>query len=469
MGSHNSLKQLQNLFSEGIELLRAGNADLALSCFQKIQAVDPSNPTLLLYAGAALHELKRFSEAVICYQKAIVIAPRMGEIHNNLGNSLIELGLFCDAAQSFTRAISLLSPSPVPFTARATALQALGKVAAAEEDCRKAISLDPTFAAAHWNLALNLLLQGEYRDGWREYEWRWQKADFTSPSRHTDIPLWNGSPLHGQNILLHAEQGFGDAIQFVRYVPLVAACGGNVVLECHPQLVSLFRSIKEAATVVSFNESVPVCSYQVPLLTLPRIFGTTLQNIPSTCPYLTVSVERQRKWSALMSTYCQSPRIGIVWAGKSYPDPLRSCCLADFAPVAEVGSATYFSLQLGSGAEEVNKPPPGMQLIDLTDHINDFADTAALIEQLDLIVSIDTAVAHLAGALGKPVFLLLPYAPDWRWLLDRSDSPWYPTARLFRQERPGDWSGVVRHVQRALMSCCDKMQNPSKPVAARDC
>ena len=442
-------EHLQQLFSEGSLLLQDGKTSQALVCFQAALKVDPLNPLLNLFAGVALHDLKRYEEAVVCYETALQCKPHMGEIHNNLGNSLMALGRFEDAADSFSRAVSLLPPSPVPMAARATALQALGKVAEAEADCRKALVIAPDFAAAHWNLALNLLLQGRYDEGWREYEWRWRKPDFTSPLRHSGTPLWDGSPLQGQTILLHAEQGFGDAIQFARYVPLVVACGGNVVLECHPQLVSLFRGIKEVTAVVSFNEPVPVCSCQAPLLTLPRIFGTTLQNIPSTCPYLAVNVERQQKWSALMSIYQQSPRIGLVWAGKSYPDPLRSCRLADFAPIA-VGNATFFSLQLGSGNEEVNKPPSDMPLIDLTNHISDFADTAALIEQLDLVVSIDTAVAHLAGALGKPVFILLPYAPDWRWLLERIDSPWYPTARLFRQEMPGDWSGVVRHVQRAL-------------------
>jgi hypothetical protein len=360
------------------------------------------------------------------------------------------LGRFVEATDSFSRAEVLLPKSPVPIAARATALQAIGKVAEAEADCRRALLLDPSFAAAHWNLALNLLLQGRYAEGWQEYEWRWKKPDFTSPCRHTDVPLWDGSPLEGRTILLHAEQGFGDAIQFVRYLPLVVQCGGEVILECHPQLVKLFQTIEGPKKVVSFGTPLPIINCQAPLLSLPRIFGTILQNIPLRCPYLAVTSSYREKWTALVSAHPASLKVGLVWAGKSYPDPLRSCRLAEFAPIAAIENATYYSLQLGDGSKEIGSTPTGMTLIDLTEQIHDFADTAALIEQMDLVISIDTSVAHLAGALGKPVYLMLPFATDWRWLLDRSDSPWYPTMRLFRQKQPGEWGDVIRRVHTTL-------------------
>ena len=297
---------------------------------------------------------------------------------------------------------------------------------------------------------MNLLLQGRYAEGWQEYEWRWRKSDFTSPCRHTDIPLWDGSPLLGRTILLHAEQGFGDAIQFARYAPLVAQRGGTVVVECHPQLVQLIQTIDGIQTVVPFGAPLPPFNCQAPLLSLPRIFETTLQSIPSRCPYMAVRDEYLKKWAALISTHSASLRVGLVWAGKSYPDPLRSCRLAELAPLALLHNVTFYSLQLGAGSEQAASPPSGMTLIDLTDQIHDFANTAALIDQLDLVIGIDTAVAHLAGALGKPVLLLLPFAPDWRWLLHRSDSPWYPTMRIFRQKQPGDWSDAILNVQAAL-------------------
>ena len=446
----NRSNQLQQLFREGTELLQAGNAAESLVRFQAALNIDPSNATLHLHAGAVLHDLMRYEEAVDSYRHTLNVAPDMGEAHNNLGNSLMALGRFTEAVASFSRASELLTSSPVPLTARASALQALGNIAEAEADCRKALILDPAFAAAHWNLALNLLLQGRYVEGWREYEWRWQKPDFTSPCRHMDVPLWDGSPLKGRTILLHAEQGFGDAIQFARYVPLVVGCQGNVVLECHPQLVPLFQGLKGVTSVVAFGEQLPAYDYQAPLLTLPRILGTTLQNIPD-CLSLEVPAERLAKWQQKTSVYSGS-RVGVVWAGSSIHrnDGFRSLPLTYLSSFAKFSGINYFSLQLGEATHQLKLSPLAERMIDLTDQIDDFADTAALIEQLDLVISIDTAVAHLAGTLGKPVFILLPFAPDWRWLLERSDSPWYPTMRIFRQKQPGDWGEVMTRIHAAL-------------------
>lgn len=442
--------QIQQLFKEGSTLLQRRNAHEALVRFQEALDLDRSNSTLHLFAGAALHDLGRYEEAVASYRKALDGAPGIGEIHNNLGNSLLALGRFTEAADCFSRAAGILSASPVPLAARATALQALGKIPEAEAECRRAIQLDPTFAAAHWNLALNLLLQGRYEEGWREYEWRWQKPDFTSPCRHTDIPLWDGSPLEGKSILLHAEQGFGDAIQFIRYAPLVAERGGSVVVECHPQLVRLFQSVSGVRAVVPFGANLPPFSCQAPLLSLPGIFGTTLQNIPSTVPYLHASEELRLKWSTLMSAYPMKSRVGVVWSGKKFPDPLRSCPIAELAPLLSLNNVTFFSLQLEEEVSHICYLSTGMKLVDLTAQIDDFSDTAAMIEQLDLVISIDTSVAHLAGAMGKQLYLMLPFAPDWRWLIERSDSPWYPNAQLFRQKQSGDWAEVITGVQSAL-------------------
>ncbi len=464
---NNRNHQLQQLFREGSDLLQAGNAAEALIRFQSARNIDSSNAILHLYTGAALHDLDRFEEAIVCYRLALVITPSMGEAYNNLGNSLLALGRLREAADSFLHAAMLLPASPVPLTARATALQALGNISEAEADCRKALTIDRAFAAAHWNLALNLLLQGSYTEGWQEYEWRWLKPGFTSPCRHRDIPLWDGSPLHGRTILLHAEQGFGDAIQFMRYAPLVAQRGGVVVIECHPELVQLIRSTEGIQEVVPFGAQLPLFSCQAPLLSLPRIFGTTLQSIPSQCPYVSTSSELREKWTALTSAHSADLRVGLAWAGKSYPDPLRSCRLAEFAPLATTQNVTFYSLQLGSGSEQSGYPPPGMSLIDLTGQINDFADTAALIEQLDLVISIDTAVAHLAGALGKPVWLMLPFAPDWRWLLDCSDSPWYPTMKIFRQKQPGAWDDAVKRMYAAL-EAWNGINKKSFEVAPKD-
>lgn len=454
---HDPEKQAQQLFAEGAELLRTGNAAAALIRFQTVLSLYPSNPVLRLHAGAALHDLGRYEEAIANYRQAISLAPDMGEAHNNLGNSLLALGRFSDAVSSFSQAAAILPNSPVPLTARATALQSLGQVTESERDCRQALALAPDFASAHWNLSLNLLLRGRYKEGWAEYEWRWRKPDFTSPCRHTDAPLWNGSPLAGRTILLHAEQGFGDAIQFVRYAPLVAARGGDVILECHPQLVTLFRGVKGVRMALPFGSPLPPFDCQAPLLSLPRIFGTTLQSIPACSPYLSAEDAYRRKWRALIPLHQARLKIGLAWAGKKFPDPLRSCRLDELASLAEIHNISLYSLQMGEGSEQAGSPPPGMSLTDLAGYIDDFADTAALIEQMDLVVSIDTAVAHLAGALGKPVFLMLPFAPDWRWLLERNDSPWYPNTRIFRQKSPGNWRDAVRSICNAIIGDYDRI------------
>jgi len=447
----NRIDQLQQLFTEGSILLRDEKAADSLVCFQAALVIDPLNPNLYLYAGAALHDLKRYEEAVSSYKKAIQIAPGMGEAHNNLGNSLMALGCFNDAAASFSRAAMLMPNSPVPLAARATALQALGNIYEAEAACNKALAIDPDFADAHWNLALNLLLQGRYADGWPEYEWRWKKPNFTSPVRHSDVPLWDGSPLNGRTILLHAEQGFGDAIQFVRYASLVKQRGGCVVIECHPQLVSLFQGMEDVTSVAAFGEEHPACDFQAPFLTLPRVFGTTLENIPS-CPYLSITQERREKWQKQTSN-TPGPRIGIVWAGSSIHrnDTFRSLPLEVLSSFTKQADIQFFSLQMGDAKRQLDLSPLAKIVVDLTNQIHDFADTAALIEQLDLVITIDSAVAHLAGSLGKPVWLMLAFAPDWRWLLERSDTPWYPSMRIFRQDIQGDWGVVVKKIKDALI------------------
>ncbi|MDU0457886.1 MAG: tetratricopeptide repeat-containing glycosyltransferase family protein [Geobacteraceae bacterium] len=447
-------EQARELFSKGCALLKTGEPAIALTYFLRIQELAAPNPAVLLHAGSALHDLGRFDEAVSTYQSALQLDSNMGEIHNNLGNSLMALGRFTEAVESFEIAARLLPSSPVPLTALATAQQATGKIIEAGASCRAALALKPDFSEAHWNLALNLLLQGNYSEGWKEYEWRWLKGGFTSPRRHTDIQQWDGAPLCGSTILLHAEQGFGDAIQFVRYVPLVSQQGGTVVLECHPQLVSLFQEVAGVKLVIPFGAAPTGAEYQAPLLSLPHIFNTTLDNIPARTPYLYVPSEYSRKWKSLMSGYHGTRRIGLVWAGKSYPDPLRSCRLSDFAPIGAVDNVTFFSLQIGDGSEQSVCPPDNFRLVNLTANVNDFADTAALIDQLDLVISIDTATAHLSAALGRPTWLLLPFAPDWRWLLRRNDSPWYPTMRIFRQEQQGmGWGKVIETVAAALEDC----------------
>jgi hypothetical protein len=342
------------------------------------------------------------------------------------------------------------------LAAKATALQMLGDLSGAELCCRRAIELDPSFAEGHWNIALALLIQGKMIEGWQEFEWRWAKKDFSSLQRQFSVSLWDGSPLNGATILIHAEQGFGDTIQFVRYVPMVLARGGKVIVECHPPLVPLLAGIKGVTAVFPFGAPLPSYQCHVPMLSLPRIFGTTLEAMPEEFPYLTVHQERKVLWADRLPVV-PGLKVGLVWGGSTHHlnDTLRSIAFRQLEPLLGLGGVTFFSLQIGKAGEDVTSSQYAGKVVDLTAQIEDFADTAAIVEQLDLVISVDTAVAHLAGALGKQVWLLLPFAPDWRWLLNREDSPWYPTMRLFRQSRLGDWESVISHVEIDLLKLGD--------------
>jgi hypothetical protein len=290
------------------------------------------------------------------------------------------------------------------------------------------------------------LLAGNFERGWREYEWRWKLKDHRG--HIFSSAAWDGSDVSGRTVLLHAEQGFGDAIQFIRYAPLVAGRGARVVVQCPEELASLIGRVEGVEKVVADGGQLPDFDLQCPLLSLPRVFGTTLENIPVEIPYCTADALLSRKWKDRLQHEDSRFKIGLVWAGrtKAKRERGRTCSLALFSALAGFDGVIFYSLQKGEGAEQAKNPPENMELIDYTEEIHDFSDTAAFIGNLDLVISIDTAVSHLAGALGKPVWTLLPFAPDWRWMLNRDDSPWYPTMRLFRQPSPGDWEAVIKDI-----------------------
>ena len=350
---------------------------------------------------------------------AIGLKPDYAEAHNNLGATLQKQCEFDEAMAGYDRAIEL----------------------------------KPDYAEAHFNRSLLLLLTGNFKEGWPEYEWRLRKKD--NYCLNIQQPRWDGSPLNGRNILVHAEQGYGDAIQFARYLPLVKAKGGNVILECRKVLTRLLKGV---AGVDKISEPLSDKSQNiqfdlhVPLLSLPGIFNTTLDTIPSDVPYIKPDPELVSQWNVKLGRNGDF-KIGIVWAGsKTYKNNLsRSCLLSDFVSLAKIPGVTFCSLQKESASKEAHNPPGGMKITNLDKGLNDFADTAAVIANLDLVISVDTAVVHLAGAIGKPVWTLLPFAPDWRWLLNRDDSPWYPSMRLFRQTKPNDWDGVFEQVKDALL------------------
>jgi hypothetical protein len=303
------------------------------------------------------------------------------------------------------------------------------------------LALKPDHAKAHLNRSLALLLTGELDEGWREYEWRFAVNVY---DRKFDRPLWSGEPLAGASILMHAEQGFGDTLQFVRYIPAVAERGGRVVLEVPGSLVRLARTVAGASEVVASGDPLPPFDCHCPLLSLPRVFKTNLATIPNVVPYLQVPAEASADWTDRI-TATPGLRVGIVWAGTT----VGAIDLQLLQPLWEVDGVSWFSLQVGERSGDVSSLD-GVKIADLSPWLVDFAETAAAVCRLDLVISVDTSVAHLAGALGRPTWLLVRYPPEWRWLLEREDSPWYPTARLFRQEKEEDWSGVAREVAAAL-------------------
>ena len=405
----------------------------------------------MLDIGACLHDLGRFEEAVLAYGEAITLDPRFAPAFNNRGNTYLALGCYEASARDYLRALELMPERAEIYPALATSLQALGRLEDAKLCCEKALLLNPNLAEAHWNLALVLLLQGDFERGWREFEWRWRKKGFTSWQRTFDRPLWDGSPLSGRTILLHAEQGFGDALQFARYLPLVAARGGVVVVECHKELVTLFARIEGVGEALPFGSALPPFELHAPFMTLPLLFGTTLDTVPGQTPYLVADPVRAGIWQRRMEK-CRGFKVGLVWAGNAAQkkDRERSLPFPELAPLWSV-PAHFFSLQLGE-ANRAFAESPAANRHDLTPHIRDFDDTAAFISQLDLVVCVCTAVAHLAAALGKPVFLVAAWAADWRWLLEREDSPWYPSLRIFRQREPGGWAEPVARVASATLA-----------------
>jgi hypothetical protein len=306
-----------------------------------------------------------------------------------------------------------------------------------------------------------LLLRGDFSRGWADYEWR------LTTTRTFAQPQWDGGPLAGRTILLHAEQGLGDTLHFIRYAERVAAAGGNVVVECQAPLKRLLHDSLERIPVISHGEPLPSFDVHCPLLSLPRLFQTTLESIPARVPYVDANDALAPQWRARLADKDRHLKIGLVWAGSEahQNDRNRSIPLATFAPLAQGPNTCIYSLQKGDAARQAAASSAPFPLVDWTSELHDFADTAALIAQLDLIITVDTAMAHLAGALGKPVWALVPHVPDWRWLLDRDDSPWYPTMRLFRQTNPGDWTSVLERVATALrisgLASVRRVSNPS--------
>ncbi|MGO9327861.1 MAG: tetratricopeptide repeat protein [Steroidobacteraceae bacterium] len=427
--------------------------DQALVSYGRALALRPNDAQVLFNRGNTLHELKRFDEALASYDAALGLRPDYAEALTNRGNTLHRLERFDEALASYDSALALQPDHRVALINRGNTLQQLKRFDEALASYDRALTVRPDDAEAHWNRSLLLLLLGDFARGWTEYEWRWKRELLNPARRNFQRPLWLGAEtIDGKTILLHAEQGLGDTIQFCRYAALVRARGARVVLEVQEPLRDLMASVAGVSLIVCRGETLPDFDLHCPLHSLPLALGTRLETIPSDIPYLRGEADKSQRWVARLGSK-QRPAIGIAWAGglKFDDDYNRSKSIAASAllPLLDVG-ATFVSLQKDVHPTDRATLNDHADIFNFGEEFADFSDTAALISHLDLVISVDTSVAHLAGALGKPVWVLLPFIPDWRWLLDRYDSPWYPTVRLFRQPATRRWDDVIEGVHDAL-------------------
>jgi tetratricopeptide (TPR) repeat protein len=419
--------------------------DEAIAAFVKAIQFNPNLAGAYCNLGNVLLSKKRVDDAIASFRTAIRIEPDMPEAHSNLGNALSDKGDLDEAMAEYRLALRLRPRYPDALSNTSSLLIECGEYNESEQLLRQAIEYEPNFADAHWNLALLLLLKGDFAQGLPEYEWRW-RVRFMPPLPSLGKPQWKGEDLSGKTLLLYVEQGYGDAMQFIRYAPMLAARGANIFLKSPAELRRLLATVEGIDRIFLPSESTPPFDFHCPLLSLPLGFKTNLSSIPvPPMPYLHPDQSDVEKWCNRLSSE-KRRRIGLAWAGdpRHKRDAARTILLCNFAPLAELTNAAFYSLQKGEGAKHL--PPAGVTINDFTSELNDFADTAAFIANLDLVITVDTSVAHVAGAVGKPVWLLVQHSPDWRWLLDRDDSPWYPTMRLFRQKKYGDWTEVIRRV-----------------------
>jgi FKBP-type peptidyl-prolyl cis-trans isomerase 2 len=422
----------------------------AIKNYEKVLEINPDHLQTLNNLGNIYRQRGDYDESLKHHMKALEIDSGHADTYNNLGVLSQEKGDMDEAIQYYLKATALNDNFPEAYNNLGMAYKEKGNIDKAEDCFQQAIYLEKDFAEAHVNLSFVNLLQGNYEEGWKEYEWRLQIEDFQKC--YFDQPLWDGGTISGKKILVHTEQGVGDTIQFIRYIPLLAQQGAYIIVLCQNELKSLLLGTEGLVQVVGFGESMPDFDIHCPLLSLPLRFGTTIESILQNIPYIKTEYSLIQKWEQKIQHDRERLRVGLVWAGDpNYKKDLsRSCPLEIFLPLLQNNNFQFYSLQKGPAASQIKNLPRNLFIHDYTDDIHDFADTAALIENLDLIISVDTAVAHLAGALGKSVWTLLPFAPDWRWMLDREDSPWYPTMRLFRQISAGDWASVITAVANAL-------------------
>lgn len=472
------------LFNSAVILERLGRFEDSLARCDRVLALDARHASALANRGNALHGLGRLTDSLASYDSSLEVAPESLEVLCNRARVLTQLRREAEALESCERAIALNEAYALAWYTRGRILQRLhrydealashDRVIAIDPADRLALfqrgntlrammrheealvtydrvlAIDPDNIATHFTKAFVYLQVGDFERGWPEYEWRWREEQVGAHKRAFAQPLWLGEePIEGKTILLHAEQGLGDTLQFCRYVKFVKARGARVIIEAQAPLKSLLAGVAGVDQAVAFGEPLPPFDVHCPLLSLPLVFRTDLESIPSDVPYVRAESWQVSKWQIRLGERTK-PRIGIAWSGNPHhlDDRNRSISLAQLLPVLS-DAVEWVSIQKVVRDEE-QALLAASSIRHFGDEIGDFADTAALVQSLDCVVSVDTSVAHLAGALARPLWVLLPYLPDWRWLLEREDNPWYPSARLFRQSRAGDWSDVFERIGAAL-------------------
>jgi tetratricopeptide (TPR) repeat protein len=434
--------------------------DRAATAFELAAKLDPADALSWHYLGVTFFHLERWDDAIAASLKAIELNPQNSDAFQNLGVTLAALRQFDRATELLQEAVRLDPRSFGAWYNLGNQLLMLNRFVDAADAFRRSIALQPNRAESHLNLAIALLTEGKLKQGWREFEWRWQSEHMRNQQRPAALPRWDGS-RKARTILLHAEQGLGDTLQFCRYAPLVSARGHDVVLEVQPELVDLLAhnlasdSLKVVARAADYPgiSGLPRFDALSHLMTLPGIFKTTLETIPS-APYLRAPDDKVAAWRQRLDALPGGLRVGLAWAGNPWNnarvvDAFRSMPLTTLAPLFATSGMSFLSLQKGEAARQIREART-LPCHDLTSELTDFTATAALVANLDLVICVDTAIAHLAGAMGKPVWLLSRFNGDWRWFTERSDSPWYPSMRIFRQQADRSWPLVIEEVQRAL-------------------
>ena len=447
--------------AHGWQLHQQGQLLEAEQAYRQVLAVLPESAFAWCYLGMALHDQERFADAVFAYQQALTLHPQLAVAYQNLGKTLGRLRRLPEAIACFDQAIRLAPDYLNAYKNKARAHFFQGELPAAEAAHRQALALAPDDAETHMNLGMLRLSLGDAASGWSEYQWRWKTKDGALPV--LPQPLWDGSSLAGQSILLTPEQGLGDSIQFIRYAAVLKQhydC--RVLFHCPPALASLLAQCRGVDQLVVTTSPPPRTDWFAPLLHVPACLGHSPAAFPSLGPYLAADESLVRTWRERLAAY-RGRKIGIAWRGspKHPADRMRSISLAEFAPLAQVPGVQLFSLQKGAGTDELPAQAARLNAVDLGSQLDEttgaFVETAAVLQNLDLLVACDTAIVHVAGALGVPVWLALNNSPDWRWLTSRDDAPAYPTMRLFRQRSFGDWPGVFARLANALDSASGRV------------